>query len=219
MKLKDHGEDWYRIHVYGGVFDKVFMNDDEFESKRSECYSRTTSVLKETDNDIQNQKIDFILRDINSDSDIVTVEEIPGRKGVKADVKKGFLFQKLSLKLWEKKINSSLLVQQLESVSCQWEKTKLTIYASRLLPSGGVLSYRKGEFAMPINSKHASEFAKLLLGVLSLKRLVINNYEKFNFILAERYNQEVDYLQFGDYDEFAYRDDSSDESSTPDQAP
>jgi hypothetical protein len=47
LKLKSHGKDWYRIHVYGAVFDKVFISDDEYESKRSECYSRTTTVLKE----------------------------------------------------------------------------------------------------------------------------------------------------------------------------
>jgi hypothetical protein len=53
--------------------------------------------------------VTLILRDINSDSDVATVKEKPSRKGVKADVKKELLLQKLALKLW--RINSELLAQ------------------------------------------------------------------------------------------------------------
>jgi hypothetical protein len=52
------------------------------------------------------------------------------------------------------------------------------------------------------------------MGILSLKRLVLHNYEKFNLILGEKYEQELDYLQFNDDTELTYREDSTDGEST-----
>jgi hypothetical protein len=45
----------------------------------------------------------FILRDINSDSDVATVKEKPSRKGVKVDVKKGASIIKTCLEVMEDK--------------------------------------------------------------------------------------------------------------------
>ncbi|KAI9255897.1 hypothetical protein EDC94DRAFT_617119 [Helicostylum pulchrum] len=48
LKLKGQGEDWYRIHPYGSIWDRAFSSDDNYETKRSECSSKITTMLKQT---------------------------------------------------------------------------------------------------------------------------------------------------------------------------
>ncbi|CEP17553.1 hypothetical protein [Parasitella parasitica] len=195
---KKHGEDWYRMHVYSNLLDKVFLDDNEFETKRSECVSQVMKVLKETEKDVKLQKLDFILRDLNTDNDIVTVEEKPSLKGVKADIKKGQSLKKHALYLWSKKVGSDVLMEQLEAISCQWQGTKFTIYGSRLLSSGEIFTYKKGVFGFPISIKHLPEFSQLLMAIISLKRIVKLNYAKFILILEEKYKQEIERLNFSE---------------------
>ncbi|GAA5816024.1 hypothetical protein MFLAVUS_009546 [Mucor flavus] len=195
---KTHGEDWYRLHVYSNVWDKAFLDDEELETKRSECVSQVTKILKEAKKDVKLQRSDFILRDMNNDTDVLTVEEKPSVKGVKADIRKGNMLKKHALYLWSKQVDSSVLMEKLEAISCQWQSTKFTIYGSRLLPSDTMLIYKKGSYSFPISSRHSPEFSKLLLAILSLKRTVKLNYAKFNLILEEKYKNEVKTLNFAD---------------------
>lgn len=85
---KSHGEDWYRMYVYLNVWDNAFVDDDEFKTKHFVCVSQVMKLLKETEKDIKLQKLDFILRNLNTDNDSVTVEEKSSLKGVKAYIKK-----------------------------------------------------------------------------------------------------------------------------------
>ncbi|KAI8890958.1 hypothetical protein K501DRAFT_265461 [Backusella circina FSU 941] len=195
---KNHGEDWYRIHVYSNVWDKAFLDDNEFETKRSDCVSQVIKVLKETKKDIKLQKLDYILRDLNTDDDIVTVKEKPLLKGVKSDIKKRELLKKHALYLWSKQVKSDVLMEQLESISFQWQGTKFTIYGSRLLFSDKILTYKKGVLNFPISIKHILEFSKLLMAILSLKLIFKLNYAKFILILEEKYKQEIEGLNFND---------------------
>ena len=198
LTKKGHGEDWFRMHVYSNVWDKAFFDDDEFETKRSECLSQVMKVLKEIDGDTRLQKLDFILRDLNTDNDVITAEEKPTLKGVKADIKKGGLLKKNALYLWSKQVKSHVLMEELESMSCQWQGTKLTVYGSRLLSSDLILTYVKGSFQVPVSVKHLPEFSKLLMAVISLKRVVNLSYAKFTLILEEKYKQEIENLVFDD---------------------
>ncbi|KAI9470530.1 MAG: hypothetical protein EXX96DRAFT_584671 [Benjaminiella poitrasii] len=68
-----HNEFWFRTNVYSFLWDRQFLIDDKFISKRAECYSNTTKQLS----DVENQRVDFILHDINDDNDYVSVEEKP----------------------------------------------------------------------------------------------------------------------------------------------
>ncbi|KAG2206146.1 hypothetical protein INT47_003795 [Mucor saturninus] len=185
---KTHGEDWYWLHVYLNIWDKAFLDDEELETKRSECVSQVTKILKEAEKDVKLQRLDFILRNMNNDTDVLTVEEKPSVKGVKADIKKGDILKKHALYLWSKQVGSSVLMEKLEAISCQWQRTKFTIYGSRALPSDTMLIYIKGIYSFPISSRHSPEFSKLLLAILSLKRTVKLNYAKFNLILEEKSN-------------------------------
>ncbi|KAI7904274.1 uncharacterized protein BX663DRAFT_530378 [Cokeromyces recurvatus] len=196
LTKKGHGEDWFRMHVYSNVWDKAFFDDDEFETKRSECLSQVMKLLKENNGDTKLQKLDFILRDLNTNNDVITAEEKPTLKGMKADVKKGGLLKKNTLYLWSKQVKSHVLMKELESISCQWQGTKLTIYGSRLLSSDLILTYVKGSFHVPVSASHLPEFSKLLMAVISLKRMAKLNYAKFTLILEEKYKQEIENLMF-----------------------
>ncbi|KAI7896190.1 uncharacterized protein EV154DRAFT_541627 [Mucor mucedo] len=154
-------EDWYRLHL---------------ETKRSECVSQVTKILKEAEKDVKLQRLDFILCDMNSDTDVLTVEEKPSVNGVKADIRKGDMLKKHALYLWSKQVGSSVLMEKLEAIYCQWQRSS----------------------SFPISSRHSPEFSKLLLAILSLKRTVKLNYAKFNLILEEKYKNEVKTLNFAD---------------------
>lgn len=41
---KNHGEDWYRLHVYSNIRDKAFLDDEKLKTKRSECASQVTKI-------------------------------------------------------------------------------------------------------------------------------------------------------------------------------
>ncbi|KAI8083554.1 hypothetical protein BDF21DRAFT_461760 [Thamnidium elegans] len=104
---------------------KHFFDDDELETKRSECISQVTKGLKEIHGDTSLQRLDFILRDLNTDNDVMTAEEKPTLKGVKSHV----------------------LMEELETISCQWQGAKLTIYGSRLVSFDLILTYNNDEEA------------------------------------------------------------------------
>ncbi|KAG2199584.1 hypothetical protein INT47_012184 [Mucor saturninus] len=216
MLNKGHREDWYRMHLYAHVWDKAFFDDVEFETKRSKCVSQATKVLKETDKDVKLKRLDFILRDLNNNNDVITVEEKPSSKGVKADIRKGDLLKKNSLYLWSKQVNSDTLIGQLESISCQWQGTKFSIYGSRLVSPDKIITYKKGEFSLPTSGRHASELGRLLMAVISLKRVAKHNYAKFILILEEKYKREVETLNFDNagLNETSFLSDSTDSTGS-----
>lgn len=53
-------------------------------------------------------------------------------------------------------------------------------------------------FSFPNSIKHLPEFSKLLLAIISLKRIVKLNYAKFILILEEKYKQEIERLNFSE---------------------
>jgi hypothetical protein len=115
-----HGEDCYRMHLYFFVVDKAFMNYSEFKAKRSECLSSITKLF----DDLPNQRIDFILRNLNDENDYLSAEEKPTVKGVKGDLEKAKSLQKLMLTDWSRRIGSEKLMTEFEAITCQWQGTK-----------------------------------------------------------------------------------------------
>ncbi|KAI8063437.1 uncharacterized protein B0P05DRAFT_555882 [Gilbertella persicaria] len=205
---KEHNESWYRSHVYTSVWDNAFICDDYFNSKRADCYSNMTKELK----NIPNQRVDFILRNINDGVDYLSVEEKPGLKGVKSDLKKGKILQQCMLKKWTKCLQKLGVMDQFEAITCQWEGLKLSIYGTKFVSKNNMITYIKGTFAFPAEETHAASFARLLLAVLSLKRLVMINYSKLNAALETKYRYEIEMAKFStddDIDETQLRSDST----------
>ena len=96
----DHKESWFRTHVYYAVFDNAFMYDDKFTTKRADCYSNIAKKFE----DVDHQRVDFTLRNINDDNDYHSAE--PSLKGVKGDMKKGKALQKAMLRKWTGRLGS-----------------------------------------------------------------------------------------------------------------
>lgn len=85
-------------------------------TKRSEFYSSITKYFP----DEPDQRVDFILRNLNDDSDVISSEEKPGKKRVKGNIEKGKSTQSIMLKKWMNQIKSNKLLNKLEAITCQW---------------------------------------------------------------------------------------------------
>ncbi|KAG1055513.1 hypothetical protein G6F43_002532 [Rhizopus delemar] len=203
--LTEHNESWYRVHIYGPIFDNAFIYDEDFVTKRADCISNITKEFV----DILNQRVDFILRNLNDDTDYLSAEEKPGLKGVKKDITKGKVLQQAMLLKWVKHVGNSN-VTHLEAITCQWQGVKLTIFGTRYLSQYHSVTYKKGVFIIPKTANHLTSFSQTLSAVLSLKRLVHLNYKKINVILETRKKFELEQMHFqcDDDDKFNFRSDS-----------
>ncbi|KAG1372077.1 hypothetical protein G6F61_011369 [Rhizopus arrhizus] len=205
--LTEYNESWYRTHVYGPVFDNAFTYDKDFVAKRADCISNITKEFV----DIPNQRVDFILRNLNDNTDYLSVEEKSGLKGVKKDIEKGKVLQQAMLRKWIKHVSNSKATH-LEAVTCQWQEVKLTIIGTRYLSQYHSVTYKKGTFIIPKVINYLASFSQTLAAVLSLKRLVYLNYKKLNIILETKKKFELELMQFqhdNDNDEFSFRSDST----------
>ncbi|KAG1122197.1 hypothetical protein G6F42_011706 [Rhizopus arrhizus] len=185
-----HNEGWYRLHIYSNVFDEAFLHDKKFESKRSECYSNITKAFAFE----QNQRVDFILRNLNDEKDLLTVEEKPTRKGVKSDMAKGKILQRLMLKDGCRRIGSEEIMTRFEAITCQWEKKQSSQSSQQ-------------EDLLMINTWCTR---KLILGVISLRRLVLRSYSNLNLIVQAKYREEIEMLNIDHEDgDVLFRSDST----------
>ncbi|KAI8077126.1 hypothetical protein BDF21DRAFT_385000 [Thamnidium elegans] len=203
----DHDESWYRTHVYGPVFDNAFIYDKNFITKRADCIS---NITKEFD-DIANQRVDFILRNLNDDTDYLSAEEKPGLKGVKKDIGKGKTLQMAMLRKWTQYVGNSR-ISNLEAITCQWQGVKLQIIGTKYISQNHSISYNKGVFVVPKIVNNLASFAQTLAAVLSLKRLVYLNYRKINVILEAKRRHDIEFMHFqGDEtdDDILLRSDST----------
>ncbi|KAG0168871.1 hypothetical protein DFQ29_010002, partial [Apophysomyces sp. BC1021] len=87
------------------------------------CYSNITKEFE----DVDNQRVDFILSNVNDDNDYLSAEEKPSLKGVKNDMKKGKALQKAMLRKWTGHLGSVEIMNRLEAITCQWQGSKLTL--------------------------------------------------------------------------------------------
>ncbi|KAI8138754.1 hypothetical protein BJV82DRAFT_629506 [Fennellomyces sp. T-0311] len=176
-------EGWLRSNVYSNIWDRAFLFDDYFYVKRAECYSAVIKKLKEQDPTITQQRVDFILRSNQNGTDFLMLEEKPRDSNVLYDLEKGKQMQRHMLQLWSNWLGSKLLVSQLEALTCQFEERKLTVFATRMLPSGEFLVYTKATALIPTSASHYAAAARVLLVILSIKRLVTLNYMKLTTMI------------------------------------
>ena len=148
--------------------------------------------MKDNNEDIAQQRVDFILRSNHDGTDYLSLEEKPTDQEAHYDFKKGKRMQQHMLKLWSDWLGSTVLVGELEAVTCQWQQTKLVVFGTRLLPSGHFIVYKKATaYISPVSGHHAAA-ARLLQIVLSIKRLVTLNHMKLIAMInvIEKYSNE-----------------------------
>ncbi|KAI9265678.1 hypothetical protein EDC94DRAFT_583089 [Helicostylum pulchrum] len=112
-------------------------------TKRSEFYSSITKYFP----DEPDQRVDFILRNLNDDSDVISSEEKPGKKRVKGNIEKGKSTQ----------------------------RTEFTLFATGTLTPTHTITYKKGVFYMPKSFDHLAVFSKLLCSLTIVGRCYIEN--------------------------------------------
>ncbi|KAG1144100.1 hypothetical protein G6F37_001511 [Rhizopus arrhizus] len=178
-RLNDsNDEGWLRSNFYSFIWDRAFLFDETFFVKRAECYSAVIKKLQGQNEDIAQQRVDFILRSNHDGSDYLTSEEKPTDEEASYDINKGKKMQQHMLKLWSNWLGSRELVGELEAMTCQWQKTKLTVFGTRMLPSGKFIFYKKATAVISPTATHYAAAARLLQIVLSVKRLVTLNHMK-----------------------------------------
>ncbi|KAI7866705.1 hypothetical protein BDF14DRAFT_1809082 [Spinellus fusiger] len=197
LRTARNNESWFRSNVYAGVWDRLFLPNDQFYSKRAECHSAVFRELKSLGHDVKNMKVDFILRDINSNQDFITTEEKPTNTGAAEDVIKSKALQQETLALWRDQIGCDKLAKHLEAITCQWVGTELIIRGTKII-GRTMVSYVKARCTIPIAHCNEEinfyESSRSLLLFLSLKRAVTLNYEKLKAIINTKYKFELDNL-------------------------
>ncbi|GAA5800663.1 hypothetical protein HPULCUR_006099 [Helicostylum pulchrum] len=192
-RLNDsNDEGWLRSNLYSFIWDRAFLFDDTFYVKRAECYSAVIRKLKENNEEVAQQRVDFILRSNHDGTDYLTLKEKPTDQEASNDFNKGKRMQRHMLKLWSNWLGSRALVSELEAVSCQWQERKLTVFGTRMLPSGRFIVYRKATAHISSTAGHYSSAARLFQIILSVKRLVTLNHMKLTAMIdtIERYSND-----------------------------
>ncbi|KAG2225166.1 hypothetical protein INT45_009495 [Circinella minor] len=216
-RLNDHGnnEGWLRSNVYSMLWDRAFLFHDQFYIKRAECQSAVIKFLQldDPDGDLVQQKIDFILRNSNDESDYLSTEEKPGDKSENDDVCKGRQVQRHMLDLWNKWLGSPLLTSQLEAITYQWHGSSLHVFGTKMLSDQKVVSYKKSNVTISNTSDHFADVAYFLLIVISIKRSVTLNYMKLTTMLAAINRHSIASLEIRSSNQ-AYHDDSAPSSQS-----
>lgn len=199
-------EGWYRQNVYSYMWDRLFLHNDTFYTKRAECLS---AVIKELQGNEQvaQQRSDFILRNLNDGSDYMSSEEKPGHQDIHCDIQKAKRLRNHMLQLWRNKLGSIALAKQLEAITCQWQGLCLTIYGTRIVDENHSLSYIKKRVTIPSENGHFAAAANVLLTMLSLKQQATINYARFAAMLEEKQTIELETL-CADHEYSLLRDDS-----------
>ncbi|KAI7887586.1 uncharacterized protein EV154DRAFT_427101, partial [Mucor mucedo] len=132
LLTRDHHEDWYRINVYGDLFDFIFTSRTEYTTKRSECHSTIIKRLKEQQalpESTKDVKLDFIFSHMNNEmTDSFFCEDKSTDKESGKDGRKAHYLREKSLEYWTTLLPYSSEIQHLTSISCQFNRLKLRAF-------------------------------------------------------------------------------------------
>ncbi|RCH94357.1 hypothetical protein CU098_008516, partial [Rhizopus stolonifer] len=165
--------DTTRTHVYDPVFDNAFIYDKTFITKRADCIP---NITREFD-DIANQCVDFILSNLNDDTDYLLAEEKPEFNGVKKDIGKGKTLQMAMLRKWTQCVGKSRIFN-VEAITCQWQGVKLQIIGTKYVSQNHSISYNKEIFFVPKIVNNLASFAQTLAAVLFLETSEFMHFQR-----------------------------------------
>ncbi|KAI9478381.1 MAG: hypothetical protein EXX96DRAFT_539482 [Benjaminiella poitrasii] len=99
-----HHEDWYRINVYGDLFDLIFVGQSGYETKR----------------------MDFIFSHTDGFSDAFYCEDKPNNNDLK-DQKKTKNVREQSLKYWSSLLPYPECISYIAAITCQFQKLNMHV--------------------------------------------------------------------------------------------
>ncbi|ORY89506.1 hypothetical protein BCR43DRAFT_519378 [Syncephalastrum racemosum] len=174
----EHGEDWFRVNVYGPLWDAAFLDERGYVSVRAE-----NKPLLQVGRKLDTTRVDFIYRHPQSHRDVLFGEEKKDQSGVPADLKKSDTLRSEHLYHWSTKVAQrykDVASRHLESISVQWAGLQASVYGScyfTVRSSGSsqsvILHYLKHRFAVPASRDAPLAYEHLgecLVAAITLQR-------------------------------------------------
>ncbi|CEP10112.1 hypothetical protein [Parasitella parasitica] len=156
LLTREHHEDWFRMNVYGDLFDFAFISKSNYTTKRTECHSSVVKQLKRLGllpDRTKDVKLDFIFSHMNSEVDY-----------------------------WSTLLFDPQLIRHLTAFSCQFNKLKLKAKATKII-SGISVHILLKQVSIPHNAQDGLSIAEYLVTVISLVRMIAENYEKLKIMM------------------------------------
>ncbi|GAN08225.1 hypothetical protein MAM1_0194c07732 [Mucor ambiguus] len=164
-----HNEDWYRVNVYGDLFDFIFNGQAGYETRRSECHSSIVKSLRKMgllDANTKNVRLDFIFTNSSGLNDAFYCEDKPYERASR-DIKKTRHLREQALNYWVSLLPYNECIEHITAVTCQFNKLTLQIAATKFIAGVTISSVLK-EVRIPNNDQEGASVADYLATVISL---------------------------------------------------
>ncbi|KAI7859080.1 hypothetical protein BDC45DRAFT_254995 [Circinella umbellata] len=156
------------MNVYGPLFDNVFLDSKQYETKWTECSSTSIKTYNATSssspsNKLDRHKVDFALRDINKEYDVIVGEDKPphtSNKDVQETIIKNKRVRMVALDILQKNLPIKLLITQFEELTSFWHGAPLKICGTRRI-NGTSIHYEAARACLsrtPGDFKGGSQF-------------------------------------------------------------
>ncbi|ORE13986.1 hypothetical protein BCV71DRAFT_276999 [Rhizopus microsporus] len=206
----DHNEDWYRVNVYGDLFDFIFNGQVGYETKRrSECHSLIVKSLRKMgfiDAETKNIRLDFIFTNNGGLNDAFYCEDKPNERALK-DSEKTRRLREQALNYWVSLLPYDECIEHITVVTCQFNKLKLQITATKFIAGATVHSALK-EVRIPNNNQEGASVAEYLATIISLVRMIIRNFEIIKLMTDIAKEDNLVFLSSSLTPDMCYREDT-----------
>ncbi|KAG1451352.1 hypothetical protein G6F46_006935 [Rhizopus delemar] len=190
----EHNEDWYRVNVYGDVFDLLFNSKHGYKTKRSECHSQIIKALKANglvDVDKKEVRLDFIFTNSTGIQDVFFCEDKPVVKVSNKDKNKADYLRESALRHWSSLLPYEECIQHLCALSCHFNKLNLRIMGT-----------------IPHSDDNGAGIAEYLTAVISLVRMVTWKFETIQLMIQTAQQDNMTFLAKPAASKICYREDS-----------
>ncbi|CEP19363.1 hypothetical protein [Parasitella parasitica] len=166
LEDRGHNEDWFRIMVYGDLFDYIFASAEGYITKRSECHSRIIKSLKQLrliEKDVPNVKLDFIFcnTSIAGINVVLICEDKPTENESTKDSEKTRKLRKKAVVYWGSILHFSNALEHLSSTSCRFNKLNLLITTTKIIDSTIIHTTLK-EVSIPVSERSGGAIADFI---------------------------------------------------------
>ncbi|KAI9252231.1 hypothetical protein EDC94DRAFT_281146 [Helicostylum pulchrum] len=206
----EHNEDWFRVNVYGDVFDMLFNAKHGYKTKRSECHSQTIKSLKANglvDINEKDIRLDFIFTNSSGIQDVFFCEDKPTVKASNKDKQKADYLRESTLRHWTSLLPYEECTQHLCVLSCHFNKLNLRIMGTKLV-DGIIVHACLKEIGIPLSDNNGAGIAEYLTTVISLVRMVTWNYEVIQLMIQTAQQDNMTFLLKPATSKICYREDS-----------
>ncbi|CAO3663906.1 unnamed protein product [Rhizopus stolonifer] len=211
----DHNEDWYRVMAYGDLFDFIFCGQTGYETKRAECHSLIVKSLKAMgllNTDTKNVRLDFIFSHNGGFDDAFYCEDKPNKNTFRG-AKKTKNLRVQALAYWISFLPYEECIKYITAITCQFNKLKLQITCTKIIAGVTLHSVLK-EAKIPNTDQGGASVAEYLATVISLVRIVIQNFEIIKLIIDIAKEDDLVFLSSTLTPNTIYREDSPLSSSS-----